>query len=87
MGASQWVVSKFGLPAVFEMPSSLREDVGSFVNVGDENVEAEDYCGDSVVRNCVLAPYDAGDTAVAQDIAWLISGNTFGCHLEVIIRC
>jgi transcription termination factor Rho len=39
------------------------------------------------VRNCVLAPYDAGDTAVAQDIAWLISGNTFGCHLEVIIRC
>jgi hypothetical protein len=87
MGASQWEVSKLCLRAVFEMPSSLYEDFGSLIDVGDENVEAEDYCGDSVVPNSVLAPYNAGNITVAQDVARLKSGNMFRCHLEVIIWC
>jgi len=87
MGASQWGVSKLALRAVFEMPSSLYKDFGSFVNVRYEDIEAEDYCGDSVVPNCVLAPYDAGNIAIAQDVAWLKPGGMFGFYLEVMIRC
>jgi hypothetical protein len=62
----------------------MYEDISSFFDVGYENIEAKDYCGDSVVPKCVLAPYNAGDIAVAQDVVWLISRNMFGCHLEVI---
>ena len=47
----------------------LYKDFGSFVDVGYKDIEAKDYYRDSVVPNCILAPYNTGNITIAQDVA------------------
>lgn len=80
MGASKWCIAEFALRLVLPLPSVLGQDLGGLVDVGYEEVEAEDDSRSAIVSNSVLAPHNAGDIIVAQCVAWLISRKLTHCE-------